>query len=60
MTSSPVVLITGASSGIGWATAKRLSEEGFDLALAARRKERLQTLAKEIKTKTNNSPLTIP
>jgi NADP-dependent 3-hydroxy acid dehydrogenase YdfG len=45
---SPVLLITGASSGIGAATAKRAGESGYRLALAARREERLEGLADEL------------
>ena len=41
-------LITGASSGIGEATARTLAREGAAVALAARRKERLDTLVEEI------------
>ena len=47
---SPVILITGASSGIGAATARRFARQGYRTALAARRVERLQALADEIQT----------
>ena len=43
-----VALVTGASSGIGAATARQLSANGAAVALAARRKDRLENLAKEI------------
>jgi len=42
------VLITGASSGIGEELARQLGARGHHLTLVARRKERLETLAKEI------------
>src|SRR6187399_2285330 len=44
----PIAVVTGASSGIGAATARRLATEGFHVVVAARRAERLADLVKEI------------
>jgi len=41
-------LITGGSSGIGLAIARALHDDGYDLTLAARKRERLETIAAEL------------
>src|SRR5690349_4784921 len=43
-----VALVTGASSGIGEATARALAAEGASVALVARRTERIDSLSREI------------
>jgi len=43
-----IVLITGATSGIGWATAQTFNKAGARLILCGRRTEKLEALAKEI------------
>jgi NADP-dependent 3-hydroxy acid dehydrogenase YdfG len=48
MEGDPVLLLTGASSGIGAATARAASAAGFRLALAARRETELMALAAEL------------
>ena len=53
-------VVTGASSGIGAATAARLAAEGFDVVLAARRLDRLETLATSIGGRALQLDLTDP
>lgn len=43
-----VIIVTGASAGIGEATARRLSRRGAKVVIAARRPDRLEALAREI------------
>src|SRR5436309_4707479 len=50
-----IVVITGASSGLGEATARLLSAQGASVVLGARRVDRLQSLADELKGSGGNA-----
>ena len=46
-----IAFITGATSGIGQATALKTAEAGYDLIITGRRKERLEAMAQKIRKK---------
>ena len=46
---TPVVIITGASSGIGETAAITLANKGYRVVIAARRKDRLEVIAQQIR-----------
>ncbi|RAZ66670.1 SDR family oxidoreductase [Planococcus maitriensis] len=55
MAQKNTAIVTGASSGIGQATAKELAAKGYHVMLAARREERLVELKKEIEAEGGNA-----
>ncbi len=57
---SKVCLITGASAGSGWATARYLAKEGATVAITARREDKLENLADEIEAEGGQRPVIVP
>ncbi|MDR1431331.1 MAG: SDR family oxidoreductase [Propionibacteriaceae bacterium] len=56
----PLAVVTGASSGIGAATARKLAAIGYEVVCAARRTDRIQTLADEIGGRAQTTDITNP
>lgn len=54
-----IALVTGATAGIGEATASKLAGEGYNIIITGRRKERLKKLAEKIKLSCNVEVITL-
>lgn len=55
-----VAVVTGASSGLGADAARAYAEQGADVALLARRKEKLESVCAEITEKTGRKAIAVP
>src|SRR5690606_19669338 len=60
VTNRPLMLITGASAGLGEEFARLYAAHGWDLVLTARRGDRLESLAAELRARHGARVLTIP
>lgn len=58
--SGKTAFITGASAGIGEATAEALAAQGANVAIVARRESKLQTVADRIESETEGTALVLP